>query len=339
MLKSMLHAIVTSPTTRGWLSKHRGARAAQIEPELAAILRMDDLTGDSVLNDSSPDEARRKIAISVAVCDQPRPKDVTVTDMNLEGPAGAIPARLYQADGVAEGAPGVVFFHGGGFVTGDLDTHDGWCGRIAQLARVHLIAVDYRLAPEHPFPAGVEDAVAAFRAVAKIANQLGMDPTRLAVMGDSAGGNLSAVVARKTRDDAVSPALQVLVYPGTDLTSSYPSHKSLGVGWFLTTKMIDWFYGHYSGNSESVAKDPDASPLFAKDLSGVCPALVYVAGLDPLRDEGLAYADRMAEAGVEVTRQDFKHLIHGFAIMTAASPGSAEAVVKIARDLGTALKP
>ncbi len=338
MLKSMLHAIVTSSTTRGWLAKHRGALAAQIEPELAAILRMDDLTGDSVLNGCSPEEARRKIAISIAVCDQPRPKDVSVTDLNLDGPAGAIPARQYQAAGVPKGAPGVVFFHGGGFVTGDLDTHDGWCGRIAELARVHVIAVDYRLAPEHPFPAGVEDAVAAFRAVAKLADQLGVDPERLAVMGDSAGGNLSAVVARKTRQDAVPPALQVLVYPGTDLTSSHPSHRALGVGWFLTSKMIDWFYEHYSGSSATVAKNPDASPLFAKDLDGLCPALVYVAGLDPLRDEGLAYANRLAEAGVEVTRWDFKHLIHGFAVMTAASPGSAEAVVKIARDLGTALK-
>lgn len=337
LMKSGLRVIVQNATARGLLAKNRGARAEQVEPETAAMLRLDDMSGDSVLTGCTPDEARSKIRVSIAVVDQPAPDDVAITPLTLDTPAGGLAARLYHARGVPEGAPGVVFYHGGGFVTGDLDTHEGACARLSQLARVRVVSIDYRLAPEYPFPAAPEDAVAAFRAVVKVAEAHGIDPKRLAVMGDSAGGNLSAVVALKTRDDAMPPALQVLVYPATDQRRVHASHAELGVGWFLTSEMITWFYDHYSGGRAEVAKHPDASPLLAPDLSGLCPALVYVAGLDPLRDEGLAYAARMAEAGVDVQTNDFKHLIHGFLVMTAASPGSAEAVVRIARDVGTAL--
>ncbi len=337
VMKRALSVLLRSPTTRDALAKNRGALAAQVEPEIAAMLRLDDLSGDSVLHGRTADQARRAMCINIAVADQPAPDDVSITPLTLETDAGPLPARLYHARGVPQGAPGIVFYHGGGFVTGDLDTHEGLCARMSQLARVRVISVDYRLAPEHPFPAAPEDCVAAFRAITKIAEAHGIDSKRLAVMGDSAGGNLSAVVALKTRGDAIQPALQVLVYPGTDMRRSLPSHAQLGVGWFLTTHMINWFYDHYSGKDEAVALNPDASPLLAPDVSGVCPALVYVAGLDPLRDEGLAYAARLSEAGVDVQTKDFKHLIHGFLLMTAASPGSAEAVVHIAKDVAQAL--
>ncbi|MEZ4222027.1 MAG: alpha/beta hydrolase [Polyangiaceae bacterium] len=337
LARRTLRQLVSNPTTRKLLARHRGRRAALIEPELAALLRLDDLTGDSVFTGCTPEEARRKLRLSVAVADAPPPADVSILPLEIPVEAGSLAARQYHARGVPEGAPGVVYLHGGGFVTGDLDTHEGLCARISAFARVRVVSVAYRLAPEHPFPAAPEDAVQAFRWVAEHADSLAMDPKRLVVMGDSAGGNLSAVVARKTRDDAIPPALQVLLYPATDLTRTLPSHQTLREGWFLTRELIDWFYEHYVAGRRDVDRDPDASPLHAPDLSRVCSALIYVAGLDPLRDEGLAYAERLRAAGGAVQVRDFPRLVHGFAMMTAASPGCADALVRVTRDMAEAL--
>lgn len=209
------------------------------------------------------------------------------------------------------GAPALVFYHGGGFVLGSLESHDAPCRVLADDARCIVVAVDYRLAPEHPFPAAVEDALAAFRWVAEQHARLGIDPRCIAVGGDSAGGNLAAVVAQLTRGDATRPCFQLLVYPAIDMTMSMPSHRQMGCGFLLEGETVRWFRAHYAPD-ERVWRDPRASPLFAEDLSGLPPALVQTAGFDPLRDEGKAYADRMREAGVPVVHHCYASLFHGF---------------------------
>jgi acetyl esterase len=237
-----------------------------------------------------------------------------VEDLEIPGPAGAIPARVYvpAADGTP---PVVVYYHGGGWVLGGIDSHDGTCRALANASGATVVSVDYRLAPEHPFPAAVDDAWAALEWVAANGTELGADPARLAVAGDSAGGNLAAVVALQARD-AGAPALrgQLLVYPVTDATMSHPSIEENASGYFLTKADMEWFFGHYAPERPD---DWRLSPLAAADLSGLAPALVLTAEYDPLRDEGEAYARRLDDAGVpvELIRKD--GLIHGFFGMVA----------------------
>ena len=237
-----------------------------------------------------------------------------VEDLEIPGPAGAIPARVYvpAVDGTP---PVVVYYHGGGWVLGGIDSHDGTCRALANASGAAVVSVDYRLAPEHPFPAAVEDAWAALEWVAANAAVLGGDPSRLAVAGDSAGGNLAAVVAIQARDTG-APALrgQLLVYPVTDATMSHPSIEENASGYFLTKADMEWFFGHYAPGRPD---DWRLSPLAAADLSGLAPALVLTAEYDPLRDEGEAYARRLDDAGVpvELIRKD--GLIHGFFGMAA----------------------
>jgi acetyl esterase len=223
-------------------------------------------------------------------------------------------------------------------VVGSVNTHDSLCRRLAIGASCRVASVDYRLAPEHPFPAAVEDAIAAFRWLAARAEALGVDPARLAVAGDSAGGTLSAVVARRTRADDRPPSLQVLVYPATDLTWSHPSVALLGRGYLLTRKMMDWYVAQYLAGADP--RHPDASPLFAESLQGVAPALVYTGGFDPLRDEGQAYADRLREAGALVEHRELPGLVHGFAqtagFIPAARAALADIIADVARHLGRA---
>ncbi len=237
-----------------------------------------------------------------------------VEDLEIPGPAGAIPARAYVPE--VDGAPPVVvYYHGGGWVLGGIDSHDGTCRALANASGAAVVSVDYRLAPEHPFPAAIEDAWAALEWIAANAADLGGDPSRLAVAGDSAGGNLAAVVAIQARD-AGAPALrgQLLVYPVTDATMSHPSIEENASGYFLTKADMEWFFGHYAPERPD---DWRLSPLAAPDLSGLAPALVLTAEYDPLRDEGEAYARRLADAGVpvELIRKD--GLIHGFFGMIA----------------------
>jgi acetyl esterase len=237
-----------------------------------------------------------------------------VEDLEIPGPAGAIPARVYvpAVDGTP---PVVVYYHGGGWVLGGIDSHDGTCRALANASGAAVVSVDYRLAPEHPFPAAVEDAWAALEWVAANAAVLGGDPSRLAVAGDSAGGNLAAVVAIQARDIG-APALrgQLLVYPVTDATMSHPSIEENASGYFLTKADMERFFGHYAPERPD---DWRLSPLAAADLSGLAPALVLTAEYDPLRDEGEAYARRLDDAGVpvELIRKD--GLIHGFFGMAA----------------------
>lgn len=255
------------------------------------------------------------------------PEVAHVEDRRLPGPAGEIPVRLYRP-AAAGPLPLLVHFHGGGWTICDLETHDPSCRNLANAAGCAVLAVDYRLAPEAKFPAAVEDCYAATCWAAENAAALGADPARIAVGGDSAGANLSAVVAQLVRDRG-GPRLvhQLLVYPATDLTfeTPYPSQSENAEGYFLTLAMIHWFTDHYLARPED-AKNPLVSPLLARDLSGLAPATVITAELDPLRDEGEAYAAKLREAGVPVALRRWDGMIHGFFAMSDMLDRAREAV-------------
>jgi acetyl esterase len=247
--------------------------------------------------------------------------------------AGSVPVRIYRpADGEL---PVLVWFHGGGFVIGDLDTTDSAARQLAVEAGCVVVSVDYRLAPEHRYPAAADDCWAALEWVLANASSLGVDPARVAVGGDSAGGNLAAVVALRARDAGIALRHQLLVYPVTDLTASFPSRVENGEGYFLTKDAMDWFERSYLDGQDP--KDPGASPLHAPSLTGLAPAHVLTAGFDPLRDEGQAYAEALAAAGVDVVDDRYPTLIHGFFQMNAISPVAAEAASRAAALLGSAL--
>ena len=239
------------------------------------------------------------------------PAVASVADRGVAGPAGEIPVRVY-APVAGRSLPGIVYFHGGGFVIGSLDSHDGTCRALANASGCAVVSVDYRLAPEHRFPAAAEDCYAALRFVAERGAELGVDPRRLAVAGDSAGGNLAAVTALLARQRR-GPDLrfQLLVYPVADHRFDTASYRENADGYFLTAAMMRWFWGHYLERPEQ-GDDPIASPLRAKDFAGLPPALVITAEYDPLRDEGEAYAARLREAGVATELRRYDGQIHGF---------------------------
>ncbi|MDC3957446.1 alpha/beta hydrolase [Polyangium jinanense] len=338
--RSLADAIRSS---KGISARLLGFRARPVEGctvdlDLALMLALDDVLKSSDLRGFAPPVARARMAESVCMVEIPRLDSVSVVDERLRGDAGPIPARRYVPEGLAAPSPCVVFYHGGGFVTGDLDTHDSFCRQLAIEGRVRVIAVDYRLAPEHRFPAAATDAVAAFRDVAARAADFGVDPARIAVMGDSAGGNLSAVVSLKTRGEAHRPALQVLLYPGLDATCAHRSHAVYANGWMLTKGMIDWYYEHYFGPDPAVRRHPDGSPLLAPSVEGAPPALVFTAGFDPLRDEGAAYVERLTAAGVPVRLVCHESMIHGFVLMGGVAPACREETSRIIREASAALR-
>jgi acetyl esterase len=243
--------------------------------------------------------------------------------------AGHLPARLYRPR-VASGGL-LVFFHGGGFVVGDLDTHDVPCRFLAERSGAAVLSIDYRLAPEHRFPAAVEDALVAFAWARDHAAELGADPGRIAVGGDSAGGTLATVVAR-----LADPAFQLLIYPGADWNAQTYSRARFAEGFLLTAEDIAFYREHYLPDV-AAALDPRASPLLAEDLAGSAPAYVVTAGFDPLRDEGEAYAARLAAAGVPVALRRHEGLVHGFVNAVAVSRAAALATAELAGALRTAL--
>ena len=247
--------------------------------------------------------------------------------------ADGVPVRIYRPGPEARAA--LVYLHGGGWVIGSVETHDPVCRRLAARAGCTVVSVDYRLAPEHPFPAAVEDAWTAFAWLAQNADALGLDRARLAVGGDSAGGNLAAVVARRARDRGIALAFQLLVYPALDHAFGTASYREHGDGLNLTRAEMEWYWQQYLGGRDG--GDPDASPLRAGDLGGVAPALVLTAGFDPLRDEGEAYAERLAAAGVPAQVLRYPGLIHGFLRMRAAVDAAAAALDEVADALREAL--
>jgi acetyl esterase len=246
------------------------------------------------------------------------PPEVAETiDGAFEGPGGQIKYRRYLPLGVTPGSlPTLIYYHGGGFVIGTIETHDSTCRRLANRSRCQVISIDYRLSPEHPFPAPIDDGIAAFRHVRDNAAALGADPARLAVGGDSAGGAMAAVVCQAMRDaKEAGPAFQMLIYPATDSSKESGSRKSFAEGYFLSKGLMDWFWKAYVPAGTDLA-DLRLSPLLAKDFTGLPPAFVLTAGYDPLRDEGRAYADRLIDAGVKTTYVNYPGTIHGFFSLT-----------------------
>jgi acetyl esterase len=254
---------------------------------------------------------------------------VDVDDLSLPGPAGEIPARHYRpANGAT--APLLVFYHGGGWTIGDLDSYDALCRLTCRDAGIHVLSIDYRLAPEHPAPAAVEDAYAAFRWAYDHAEDLGAAPGRVAVGGDSAGGNLAAVVCQLARDEnAPAPVLQWLLYPRVDFTTQTRSMSLFARGFLLTKRDIDWFESQYLRGSGVDRADPRVSPLLAESLAGLAPALIAVAGFDPLRDEGESYAAALRAAGTAVDLRCMGSLTHGFVNLFQLGGGSAAATTKL----------
>jgi acetyl esterase len=258
---------------------------------------------------------------------------VAVRDLTFDGPGGRLGARHYLPPARGESKGLLVFFHGGGFVLGDLESHDSICRDLAAQSGVAVLAVDYRLAPEHPFPAAVEDAWAALCFAHDHADDLGTTPNDLAVGGDSAGGNLAAVVALMARDAHLPLRLQLLVYPVVDLRHGDPSFEENSQGYFLTADAMAWFEGHYAAD----VNDWRASPVLAPNLAGVAPAVVLTCEYDPLRDEGDRYARLLAAAGVPVVHHSFAGLIHGSLGMNAVVPAAAALMEHCATALRSAL--
>ncbi|EYF04865.1 putative lipase [Chondromyces apiculatus DSM 436] len=310
-----------------------------LDLQMQVLIYINERLGGALDATEDPVEARKRMdegsrLITPRVSPAPAHEDRRIPVEN-----GSLPVRIYTPPSAGSAPlPVVVFFHGGGFSRGSLVSHHGECQGLAVKAEAIVVAVDYRLAPEHRFPAAVDDALAAFRWVAEHAATFGGDPTRIAVAGDSAGGNLAAVVARETRGDAHKPVFQLLVYPATDMTRSLPSHRHFREGFFLTEASINIFLAAYL-NSEAEQRDPRASPLLAGDHGGQPPAMVLTAGFDPLRDEGDAYAKALAEAGVPVEHRSYEGLIHGFFNMSAMVDAAHHGFDDAARALRRALHP
>jgi acetyl esterase len=312
-----------------------------LDPQAQAVIDLVIKSGRPAYHTLSPKEARQLFRETRPASTPTPPEIGEVKNMTANGPGGPIPLRVYRPAGVAPDTPlpVLVYFHGGGWVIGDLDTHDVQCRQLTAEAGITVVAVDYRLAPEHKFPAAVDDAWAATRCVATHGTELGVDPTRLAVGGDSAGGNLAAVVALLARDSSEGPAIayQVLVYPVTDVGSESESYRDFADGYLLTRDSMRWFTSHYLKSREE-AEGWRASPLRAKSLAGLPPALVVTAGFDPLRDEGAAYAARLTASGVRVDYVCYGGMLHGFLPMGRLLDTAGRATSHVAASLRQALR-
>ena len=246
------------------------------------------------------------------------PEVAEVADGGFAGPASEIRFRRYRPMGAKAGLlPTLIYYHGGGFVIGNIETHDSTCRRIANKSRCQVISIDYRLAPEHPFPAPIDDGIAAFRHIRDNAESFGADAARIAVGGDSAGGAMAAVVCQICRDaKETGPAFQMLIYPATDSSQESVSRKQFAEGYFLSGPLMTWFWEAYLPDEDTDLTDLRLSPLLAKVFTVLPPAFVLTAGYDPLRDEGRAYADKLIDAGVKTTYVNYPGTIHGFFSMT-----------------------
>ncbi len=275
-------------------------------------------------------ELRQQLRTMVTLMDEPAPALPRVENLRIPGPAGDIPARVYAASVGGAPLPAVAYFHGGGWVQGDLETHHGLCARLAKHAGVLVVAIDYRLAPEHKFPSAVEDCVAAYRWLRTRGGDIGADTARVAVAGDSAGGNLSAVVSQLAASGGTPvPTCQALIYPAVDFSLETDSHRDLADGHVIPRERILWYMEQYL-RSEADKTDLRASPLRAQKLAGQPPTLIVTAGFDPLRDEGRAYGDRLREAGVDVVYREYPGQIHAFVSLTKAIPQGMACTLEIA---------
>jgi len=308
----------------------------QLDPQARQVLDMMAASGAPPLDQMSATDAREASTAAFTMMTSPKVDVAEARDLSADGPAGKIKLRLYRPAGSTseQTLPVLVYLHGGGWVICDIETHDQICRRISNDSGCAVVSVDYRLAPEHKFPAAVDDSYAATCWVAQNAKALGVDATRLAVGGDSAGGNLATVVCLMARDgDGPKIKHQLLIYPVTDLAGNTESYTVNGQDYFLTKSLMQWFGAHYLRSEADVA-DWRASPARAASLKGLPSATVAVCGFDPLRDEGTAYAEMLRKAGVATDLHRYEHQIHGFLLMDGAI---AEAQTCMA-DLGRALR-
>lgn len=289
----------------------------KLDDEAAMVLDLMKKSGRPTLDQLDAKSARAQADGLAEKGEMDAPEVAKVVDGSLPGPNGLIRYRRYwPAGATAKTLPTLIYYHGGGFVIGTLETHDSTCRRMCNVGGVQVIAIDYRLAPEHPFPAPVDDALAAFNHIAGHAAEFDTAADRLAVGGDSAGGNLAAVVCQAQKQSGKTmPSFQLLIYPATDNHNDSASRRDFAEGYFLTGSLMKWFFDHYAPKGID-RTDPRISPLLAKDVSGLPPAFVLTAGFDPLRDEGKAYADRLIAAGIKVTYTNYPGTIHGFFSLT-----------------------
>jgi acetyl esterase len=310
-----------------------------LDPDLQLLLRLERLT-DAGTPASTPQRRREHLDVASALVGGPLVAGVTTTEIAIPAERTDQPglaARLYTPDGLPPGSPLLVYHHGGGWVTGSLDSHQPVCGFIAAQAGVRVLAVGYRLAPEHPFPAAITDAVAAYRFAREHAAELGADPAAIAVGGDSAGANLAAAAAHLAiRGAEPKPAFLLLFYPPCDAVHRAPSRELFASGFLLTDADIVWFCDHYMPPTVD-RSDPRASILLADDLTGMPPTYLVTAGFDPIRDEGEMYARRLADAGVPVVLRRQPDLVHGFVNMIGLSRRCRAAVAEAAGALRTGL--
>lgn len=301
-----------------------------LDPKLRQFLDLLASLGQPPISELSPEEVRASRAGNTQFLNLPSPDLTVIRDIEVDGAAGPLKARIYDAENGAA-RPTLIYFHGGGFVLGDIESHDPLCRRLAHAGEMRVISVDYRLAPEAPFPAGVEDAIAATKAVAANSSAYGVDPARLAVGGDSAGANLATVTARAcARAGAPKIAFQLLFYPVVAAGRSTPSRERFIEGYFLTKEGMDWFDRHYFPPDADKSLE-EASPLLTPPPAGLAPAYVVTAGFDPLVDEGRDYAEALKAAGVPTDYVDYPDQIHGFVSFTAFSSVAAQAIEDAAR--------
>lgn len=309
-------------------------------PQVVALLERVARSPLPLYHTLPPFVARRIYRDTRSVLAPPVPEVAETRLMLAPGPAGPIVMRAYRPTGTVRDQvlPALVYFHGGGYVIGDVDTHDVLCRQLANGACCAVFSVDYRLAPEDRFPAALEDCVAATRYVCAQAKELHIDAERVAVGGDSAGGNLATVTAIVARDEG-TPKLcfQLLIYPGTDMRAAHPSHERNGEGYLLTKHTIRYFMDNYLPRAEDRA-DWRASPLLAKNLAGLPPAYLLTAGFDPLVDEGREYAERLAKEGNEIAYRDYPDMIHGFITFGGVLDTANEAVTECCTKLRNAFE-
>ncbi|MBL8675696.1 MAG: alpha/beta hydrolase [Rhodospirillales bacterium] len=310
-----------------------------LDPEVQRMLEMAAAAGRPPWQNVGPVAARKEFRETRIVTGGPRPEGVVTRDTSIPGPGGPMAVRLYRPAAESPKAllPALIYLHGGGWVIGDLDTHDSTAARLSLQAGIAVVSVDYRLAPEHPFPAGFDDSVAALAWIGEQGEELGVDPHLLAIGGDSAGANLAAAAALWARDrDMSNLRFQLLTYPVTECVTTSASYARFAEGYGLSRAAMQWFIDLYVPNPAD-RWDWRAAPLRAASLAGVCPALVITAGFDPLRDEGRAYAARMRDDGATVDYVEFGGMIHGFFGSAALLHGARRGISMAAAALREAL--
>jgi acetyl esterase len=323
------------PRVQVWLSGGKPIVIGEhrLHPEMQLLLAARRLRGSKGLKSESLQRARRMMRAE-AVRFAGAPVEVaSVRDLEVDGAVGKLRARHYTPKDAPGTPPLLVYYHGGGFVLGELDGFDEPCRILCQHAGVHVLSVEYRLAPEHRFPAAVDDAIAAFRWAKAHAHTLGADGGRVGVAGDSAGGNLSAVVSQQTAGQSATPSFAVLIYPAVDRWNRRPSQAMFADHFLLTSEDMAWFDESYFEGHQERRKDPRLSPLLGQGFATLCPSALITAEFDPLRDEGEAYADAMRAAGADIRFRREPGLIHGFINMVGVSPAARAALLRIADDL------